>query len=257
MSPLHAVLLGFIEGITEFLPVSSTGHLILASRLLGLPQSDALKSFEIAIQLGAILAVVTLSGRRLAASPRALLLVLCAFVPTAVIGFFLKDFVRSVLLESIPTVLGALLLGGIVLIVFEIFHEEREDATAEIGQMTFTQAIAIGVIQSLALIPGVSRAAATILGGLGLNMRRTAIVEFSFLLAIPTMAAATAADLQDSIGQFSSADFTALAIGTVVSFFTALIAIRWLLRYITHHSFAPFGWYRIGIALLGFILLGG
>lgn len=254
MSPLHALLLGIIEGITEFLPISSTGHLILASNLLKMPQTEALKSFEIAIQLGAILAVLIVSGRRLLVSKKTMLLVLAAFVPTGIIGFLFKDLVRSVLLESVTTVLGALFIGGIVLIVFEVFHKEKETAM-EIEQMTYTQAALIGVFQALALVPGVSRAAATILGGLSLGLKRTAIVEFSFLLAIPTMAIATVVDLKDSIGLFTQDDITALAIGMMVSFITALLAIKWLMRYIQHHSFAPFGWYRMGVAVIVGLLL--
>jgi undecaprenyl-diphosphatase len=255
MHPLVAALLGVVEGLTEFLPISSTGHLILVSKLLNLEQTEFLKTFEIAIQLGAILAVVVLYARSVLERPQVIAKVIAAFIPTAIIGFLLHDFVKAVLLESVPTVLWALFLGGIVLILFDLFHRERSGATDDLRHVTYTQAIIIGLFQSIALVPGVSRAAATIIGGQIMGLRRKTIIEFSFLLAIPTMAAATGLDLMKTAGSFTFADFMALAIGFVVSFVTAIIAVRWLLRFIQRHSFVTFGVYRMTVAIVMALLL--
>lgn len=255
MYPLHALILGIIEGISEFLPISSTGHLILASKLLNLPETEFLKSFEIIIQLGAILAVVVLYGKSLITSKEVLLKVLAAFIPTAVIGFVLHHFLKSYLLGNVQVVLWALGIGGAFLILFEHFHTEKPDATENAADISYKQAIIIGLFQSIAIIPGVSRSASTIVGGLLLGLKRKTIVDFSFLLAIPTMGAATALDLFKSAHAFSSGDFHLLAIGFVTSFVVALFAIRWLLKFIKNHSFTGFGAYRIVIAVLFWIFL--
>jgi undecaprenyl-diphosphatase len=245
--PLIAVLLGIVEGLTEFLPVSSTAHLILTSRLLGLPQTEFLKTFEIAIQLGAILAVAVLYWRKLLLDRRTLLLVLAAFIPTAIIGFALHGLVKDVLLESVPTVLWALAIGGVILIAFEWLHPSARSTNEK--QMTLTQAVLIGCCQALALVPGVSRSAATIVGGQMLGVGRMMIVEFSFLLAIPTMLAATVLDVAKSRDALASADLLPLAIGFLTSFIVALLSIRWFLAFVRERSFAVFGVYRIVVAV--------
>ena len=251
VSLLHTAIFALVEGVTEFLPVSSTGHLILTADLLHIAQTEVQKSFEIAIQLGAILAVVVLYGKSLLRDARTMLLVASAFIPTAIIGFLLHGFVKRVLLGSTPVVLWSLLLGGVVLLVFERLRPEKSSAP-EITQMTFFQAVLIGICQSLALVPGVSRSAATIVGGELLGVSRKAIVEFSFLLAIPTMAAATGYDLLKSAAEFRAGDVQSLAVGFVLSFLVALVAIKWFLDYMKNHSFAVFGLYRI---LLGITFL--
>ncbi|HVY73003.1 MAG TPA: undecaprenyl-diphosphate phosphatase [Candidatus Paceibacterota bacterium] len=255
MTPFDAGILGIVEGITEFLPVSSTGHLILASSLLGLSSTDFVKTFEIAIQLGAILAVVALyftSFFRIEVLKR----LIVAFLPTAVIGLALYKVVKTYLLGNETVVLWALILGGIALIVFELLHTSRDDSTADISTMSYKQALGIGLFQSIAIIPGVSRSAATIVGGLLLGMSRATIVEFSFLLAVPTMAAATSLDLVKSYREFSSADLLPLAIGFVTSFVVALLVIKLFLSYVRKHTFIPFGVYRIlvSVAFLFFVL---
>lgn len=262
MTALHALLLGIVEGISEFLPISSTGHLILTSKLLGLPDSEFLKSFEIAIQLGAILAVTVLYWKRLLQSKETILKVGIAFLPTAVIGFLLHDFVKTYLLTSVPTVLWSLFLGGLFLIGFERWyigkHESRiTNHESDLQSITYKQAISLGVFQSIAMIPGVSRSASTIVGGLLMGINRRTIVDFSFLLAIPTMAAATGYDLLKSYTLFTAADAANLGIGFVVSFVVALLSIRWLLRYIQTHSFQAFGVYRILIAAFFAVLVWG
>lgn len=249
MTILDSVVLGIVEGVTEFLPVSSTGHLILAGELLGLPSTEFLKSFEIAIQLGAILAVVFLYWRSFL-DIHTLKRIGAAFIPTAIIGLLLHDLAKQYLLGNAVVVLWALALGGIALIVFELLHKESRDSVQDVRAITYAQAVLVGVFQAVAIIPGVSRSAATIVGGLVMGIGRIAIVEFSFLLAVPVMAAATGLDLFKSAGTFSQADFGNLAVGFVVSFVVALISIRFLLQYVRKHTFIPFGIYRIVAALL-------
>lgn len=250
VSLLIAAILGVVEGLTEFLPISSTGHLILAAGYFALPPTEFQKTFEIAIQLGAILAVVFLYAKRLLRDRRTVMLVVTGFIPTALIGFLLHDFVKSVLLGSVATVLWSLFVGGIVIVLFEVLHRERKSDAADLTRVSFAQAVLIGLFQSIALIPGVSRAAATILGGELIGLRRTTATEFSFLLAIPTMAAAAGLDLVKSAGSFTSGDVVTLGVGFIVSFLTALAVIRWLLRFIQHHSFVLFGVYRIVLAAI-------
>lgn len=251
----HAVVLGVVEGITEFLPISSTGHLILATRALGIPQTEFVKSFEIAIQLGAIVSVMVLYGRKIIFDVEAVKRVAAAFLPTAVIGFALYPLIKQFLFSD-TVVMWALFLGGIVLIAFERHHRESAGgATETIGSVSYAQAVLIGCAQAVAVVPGVSRAAATILGGRALGLHRRTIVEFSFLLAIPTMAAATALDLMKSSASFSADEYGILAIGFAVSFAVAVLAIRWLMRFIETHDFTVFGWYRIGIATLFWFFL--
>ena len=249
MDIIQAVIFGIIEGITEFLPISSTGHLMLAARYLGISQTEFVKSFEIAIQLGAILAVVVLYWKTLVKGGNIYLKLLAAFLPTAIIGALLYKAVKGYLLDNSAVVLWALFLGGIALILFEYFHREKEGAASELSAISYPQALLIGLFQSVAIIPGVSRAAATIVGGLIVGLRRKTIVEFSFLLAIPTMAAAVALDLLKSANTFNRGQFLVLSIGFLVSFAVALLAIRFLLTFIRRHTFIPFGIYRILLAV--------
>ena len=254
MSLFAIVIFGIVEGITEFLPVSSTGHLILTANFLKLAQTDFLKSFEITIQLGAILSVVVLYWRTLFIDRKALARVLVAFIPTAVLGVIFYKVIKTFLLSSETIVLFALLIGGIVLIIFESFYREKPNSNAEISGISIKQALIIGACQALAMIPGVSRSLATILAGLSLGLQRKTIVQFSFLLAVPTMLGATVFDLTKSAAHFTPSQFNYLAMGFIVSFFVALIAVRFFVRYIEKHNFIIFGIYRI-IASLLFIAL--
>ncbi|MBI5456996.1 undecaprenyl-diphosphate phosphatase [Candidatus Kaiserbacteria bacterium] len=255
MNFLDALILGVVEGLTEFLPVSSTGHLILASSLLGLPDSEFLKSFEIAIQSGAIAAVVALYFRSFF-DIEIIKRLIAAFIPTAVIGFALYSVVKTYFLGNETLVLAALFLGGIALIVFELLYKEDGDAASSVTAITYKQAAFIGLFQALAMIPGVSRSGATIVGGLLTSgIKRAAIVEFSFLLAVPTMLAATGYDLLKSYSSFNTGDFGILAVGLITSFFVAMAAIVFLLRFIRNHTFISFGIYRIAIALLFWLLI--
>lgn len=251
---LDALILGIVEGITEFLPISSTGHLILASNLLGLFQTEFLKSFEIIIQLGAIAAVVFVYWRSFL-KIKIWQKVLAAFLPTGIIGFFLYKIIKQYLIGNETVVLWALLLGGLALIIFEKSHKEKEGASGEIEDISYKQALGIGICQSLAVVPGLSRSAATIVGGLALGLKRETIVKFSFLLAVPTMLAASGWDLLKNANSFLPEDFNVLAVGFVASFLTALIAIKWLLNFIQKNNFVSFGIYRILAAGIFWLLV--
>lgn len=253
---LEAFILGAVEGITEFLPISSTGHMILASDALHIAPTEFLKSFEIIIQLGAILAVFFLYWKKLLLNGKIFKRVAIAFIPTAILGLAFYGVVKTYLLGSATVVLWALGVGGALLIIFEYFHKEKfSSATtvAELESLSYPRAFLIGAFQALAIIPGVSRAAATIVGGLVLGLSRAAIVEFSFMLAVPTMAAATLLDLYKTGFSFNAHEGALLSIGFVTAFVFALLAVKFLLRFIKRHTFTPFGVYRIILALAFFL----
>ncbi len=250
MDNLQAIVFGIVEGITEFLPISSTGHLMLTAHVLGLDQTAFLKSFEIVIQFGAILSVVVLYWRSLLVNSEILKRVVVAFVPTGILGLTLYKVIKRYLLASHTVVLWSLLLGGVFLIVFELLYRENDHAVDELSEIPYGTSLLIGLFQSIAMIPGVSRSASTIVGGLVLGLRRKTIVEFSFLLAVPTMLAATGLDLVKNVGEFSLGQIQFLSIGFVVSFFAALAGVKYLLRFIKHHTFIAFGVYRIALVIV-------
>ncbi|MDO8495354.1 MAG: undecaprenyl-diphosphate phosphatase [bacterium] len=254
MSIFNALILGIVEGITEFLPISSTAHLILTARLLYIPTSSFLKTFEIAIQLGAIAAVAILYWKTFLYRWDINKKIIAAFLPTAILGYFLYSVFKS-LLEGYAVVLWALLLGGIFLILFEWKHREKESNIDEISKISFKQAILIGIFQAVSIIPGVSRAAATIIAGMFLGLKRKTAVEFSFLLALPTMVAATGYDLFKNAGEFSQDQFAVLGTGFIISAVTALLAISFLLRFVKKHDFKPFGFYRIALVVALLLLM--
>lgn len=262
MTIFHSLILGIIEGLTEFLPISSTAHMIIASAWLKIPTTEFLKTFTISIQLGAILAVVVLYWKRIWSSWDLIFKIGAAFITTSAIGLALYKIVKNYLMENFILIASALLIGGLAIIILEKYYSRKSGASSEkdLGAMTYNQAIAIGACQSLAMIPGVSRSAATILGGLGLGISRKNIVEFSFLLAIPTMAAATAFDLYESrdlIGALSGQDLIIWGIGFITAFITAVIGIKFFIKFIQKNDFAPFGWYRIvlGAAIFAWLFL--
>lgn len=254
MNFLQCAWLGVVEGLTEFLPVSSTGHLILFSNLMGLRQTPFLKTFEIAIQMGAVAAVVARYANARYANRAVLLRVAAAFVPTAAIGLAVHPLVKG-LMGSSWIVLVAMFAGGVFLIIFERFYRERPDAGGDIAAMSLGRAALIGVAQCAAFVPGVSRAAATVIGGLALGLKRETIVEFSFLLAVPTIAAATALDLLKHSASFSGAELAYLAVGSLVSFAVASLAIRFLLAFVRTHRFTVFGVYRILVTVIFWYLV--
>lgn len=255
MTILHSIILGIIEGLTEFLPISSTAHLIITGKLLHIPSSEFLKTFEISIQLGAILAVTILYWKKLIHNFNLILKIGAAFIPTAILGLIFYKIIKAILMDDLTVIALALLLGGIVILLFEKY-KPIENKDSNLNNISYRQAIIIGFFQSIAMIPGVSRSAATIIGGLSLKINRKAIVEFSFLLAIPTMLAATALDIYKTKPILNHHEIIIWAIGFVFSFLTAIIGVRFLLRFIQKNNFNAFAWYRIliGILLLIFIL---
>lgn len=260
---LVAVILGLVEGATEFLPISSTGHLIAVGEMLRFT-GDRANTFQVVIQIGAILAVIwhyrsTLIGlllRSLRRGPeqRLSLNVVIAFLPAAILGFLLIGFVKS--LFSTAVVAWALIIGGVVMLLLEWRTPRTSARTLE--EVTPGQALTIGLAQCLAMIPGTSRAAATILGGYAAGLSRPAATEFSFLLAIPTICGAGVLDLWQSREFLSSADAPFFALGTLVAFISALFVIRGFLRFVERHTFVGFAWYRIafGALLLALITNG-
>ncbi len=241
--------------MTEFLPISSTGHLILTQKLLAMQETEVLKSFDIAIQLGAILAVVLIYGRSIKRTPNVWLPIITAFIPTAVFGLLLHSIVKTYLLGSSTVVTSSLLIGGVIIILFEALYKKEIATIRSLEAIPLKTALTIGLCQSLALVPGVSRSGATIIGGMLLGVERKTIVDFSFLLAIPTMAAAVGFDLLKSAHLFTAQDASTLCIGFLAAFITAYIVIRWLLKFIQTHTFTVFGMERIVVAIAFWIWL--
>lgn len=250
MTIIQSIIFGVVEGVTEFLPISSTGHLILTAKLLRLEQTNFMKSFEIAIQLGAILSVVVLYWRSLFVKREVMKRIAVAFIPTGILGLLLHGLVKQYLLSSNMVVVLSLLVGGILLIAFEFAYVEKETSLEDVAHLSYWRAALIGVAQSVAMIPGVSRSAATIVGGMLAGLKRKTIVEFSFLLAVPTMLAATILDLSKSYKEFSADQFDVLVVGFIVSFLVALVSIKFLLRFVKRNTFISFGVYRIVVAVL-------
>ena len=253
MTIFESIILGIVEGLSEFLPISSTGHLILASALLKLQQTEVHKVFEVTIQSGAILAVVYLYRRQLASRSDLLLKLGAAFVPTGVLGYLLYKTVKSFFQPSIVSYM--LIAGGVALIVIERYLKNRPAAAEGLQSLSYKNAFTIGLIQSLSMIPGVSRAGATIMGGLLVGMNRKDAAEFSFLLAVPTMFAATGYDIYKNYGVFSLGDWQNILAGFIASFLFAVVAVKALLKFITNHTFIPFGVYRIAAGILFLLVL--
>lgn len=272
MDTLQAIIISIVEGITEFLPISSTGHMIITQKLLGIESTEFVKAFTVNIQFGAILSVVVLYWRRFIPALRTLgvdsssqelsktplerfvkfyLKLLVAFLPAAVIGFTLSDYIDS-LLENVVVVAISLVLGGIVLLFIDnMFGEAEADQ-----DVTYKKALKIGFFQCIAMIPGVSRSAATIIGGMASKLTRQNAAEFSFFLAVPTMFAASAYKLlKDYQILLEGNNLYILVVGNVASFIVAMLSIKYLMKYLTNHGFRVFGWYRIVVGAVILILL--
>lgn len=252
MHILQIMVLGAVEGFTEFLPISSTAHLMIASRLMRLADEDFLKTFEIVIQFGAILAIVWLYWPRLYALRNVWPKILAAFIPTGILGLILYKTFKS-FLGNDTLAIWALGIGGALLILFEIFHKDThptQESLSELAGMSYSKAVAIGLAQSVSIIPGVSRSAATIVAGRALGISRAAIVEFSFLLAVPTIFAASCYELLRSSPHLEVGQYGYLLIGLATAFVTAYFSVRWLLNYVQTHNFTAFGVYRLIIAFL-------
>ncbi|MBI2676929.1 MAG: undecaprenyl-diphosphate phosphatase [Candidatus Yanofskybacteria bacterium] len=252
MDFFSSLILSAVEGFTEFLPISSTAHLWLTTKLLGLPNSDFMKTFEISIQSGAILAVLTLYWRKFL-DYRILKKLFTAFLPTGILGLIFYKIIKTYLIGNDLVNLSAIAFGGIFLILFEKLHQDKSE-TKDVGTISYKNSFLIGLFQSVAMIPGVSRAAATIIGGLFLKIKRETIVEFSFLLAVPTMLAATGFELIKNLNSFSFSQFGTIGLGLILSFVMAMSGIKFLLSYIKSHTFTGFGIYRIILAVV-FVLL--
>lgn len=268
MTYWHALLLAIVEGITEFLPVSSTGHMIIASRLLGVPMTPFAKLFLVVIQLGAILSVLVVYWKRFFQSFDFYLKLLVAFLPIVVVGLLLKKHIDA-LLESVTTVAVMLLVGGVVLVFIDkLFPQESpQEGGHPVTNPSFKEAFFIGLFQCLAVVPGVSRSAATIIGGLSQKLTRKAAAEFAFFLAMPTMAAAAVKDIYDYYKEvhaqgislshlFSGEEIKLLLLGNVVAFVVALLAIRLFVGFVAKYGFRAFGIYRIIVGGLLLLLLG-
>jgi undecaprenyl-diphosphatase len=252
MSVLEAIILAIIEGITEFLPISSTGHMIIGSSVMGIAAHPFTKMFTVAIQFGAILSVVALYWKRFFQSFDFYFKIFVAFLPAAVIGFLLNDYIDA-LLERVDVVGYMLLLGGIFFLFLDkVFPQAETDHT-----VTYPKALKIGFFQVIAMVPGVSRSAATIIGGLSQKLTRKTAAEFSFFLAVPTMFAATAYSMYKFFhngSSFGKGEITLLLIGNVVAFVVAAIAIRSFITFLTKHGFKLFGYYRIVVGIIILIL---
>ncbi len=259
MTIWQSLIMGIVEGLTEFLPISSTAHLIITGELLKIPDPDFFKTFTISIQLGAILAVVILYWKKIWSSWNLIGKIIAAAIPTAIIGVALHKIVKEYLMENLPLIASSLLIGGIIIILFERWYTRKKMTSAsqskEVNEITYKQAVILGTTQSLAMVPGVSRSGATIIGGLALGISRHNIVEFSFLLAIPTMIGATALDIYKNPTLFTSSQLTVWLVGFITAFITAIIGVKFLIRYVQKNDFQGFGWYRIVLGALIFLFL--
>lgn len=249
MSYLHAFILAIVEGITEFLPISSTGHMILTNALLGIEQNEFVKLFIVCIQLGAILAVVVLYFKRFFQTMDFYYKLFVAFIPSMIAGLLLKKYIDQ-LLESPMTVGIALLVGGIILLFVDKWFNKKEDT-----EITFQKSFLTGCFQVISMIPGVSRSAATIVGGMSQGMSRRQAAEFSFFLAVPTMFGATVLDLKDNYHLITSENIKLLLFGNAVAFIVAVIAIKSFIALLTRYGFKWFGVYRIIVGLIVITLL--
>jgi undecaprenyl-diphosphatase len=251
MSIFESIILAILEGVTEFLPVSSTGHMIIGSSLMGIAKDPFTKMFTVAIQFGAILSVVVLYWKRFFQSFDFYLKILVAFIPAVVFGLLLKDYIDA-LLERVDIVGYALLAGGIFFLFMDKIFDTEHVADQEV---TYPKAFSIGFFQVIAMVPGVSRSAATIIGGLSQKLNKKTAAEFSFFLAVPTMFAATVLSMfnffQDG-GSFGKSEITALIVGNIVAFLVAMAAIKSFITFLTKHGFKVFGYYRI---VLGSVIL--
>ncbi|MCF0050701.1 undecaprenyl-diphosphate phosphatase [Dyadobacter chenwenxiniae] len=248
MSIWQAIILAIVEGITEFLPVSSTGHMIIASSFMGISHLEFTKMFTVNIQFGAILSVLVLYWKRFFQTTDFYFKLFVAFLPAAIIGFLLNDFIDA-MLENVVVVAVSLLVGGIILIFIDRI---ANDNTRE-REISYFDALKIGFFQCIAMIPGVSRSASTIIGGMLQGLSRKQAAEFSFFLAVPTMAAAGGYKLLKTYDTIQAEDIKVLLIGNLVAFVVAMLAIKFFISFLTKYGFKVFGYYRI---ILGLILLG-
>jgi undecaprenyl-diphosphatase len=253
MSIIQSIVLSIIEGLTEFLPISSTGHMILASSIMNIPEDAFVKTFEISIQIGAIFAIVLMYARRFLQGISIYLKLAVAFLPTGIIGFLAYPYIKAYLFNPIVVTIS-LILGGIILILIDKKVVGQQSKTEVLENISYKNAFFIGLFQSVSMIPGVSRAAATIVGGIFNGFDKKQAIEFSFLLAVPTMFAATGYDLYKTSIAFTGHEIFLLGLGLVIAFITAWIAVKVFVRIVQNYGFKYFGYYRIIIGIL-FLLL--
>ena len=254
MSFIQSIVLSIIEGLAEFLPISSTGHMILASSIMNIPEGTFVKTFEISIQIGAIMAIVLLYTKRYLKEFSIYLKLGIAFIPTGIIGFFAYPYIKAYLFNPI-IVTVSLILGGIILILIDKKVSRNEGKTIALESISYKNAFFIGLFQSVSMIPGVSRAAATIIGGIFNGLDKKHAIDFSYLLAVPTMFVASGYDLYKTSIEFSGHEIFLLCFGLVIAFITALLAVKVFVRFVQNYGFKYFGYYRIiiGITYLIFI----
>jgi undecaprenyl-diphosphatase len=251
---IQAIIIAIVEGLTEFLPVSSTGHMILASSLLGIDNDAFLKTFEISIQIGAIMAIVIMYIKRFFKSFEIYKKLLVAFIPTAIVGFLAYSFIKEYLFNSI-IVSATLILGGIFLIYIDKKVVHQVSKYPDLEDVSLKNSFYIGLIQCISMIPGVSRAGATIVGGIFNGFNKKQAMEFSFLLAVPTMVAATGYDLLKTPVQFDQHQVVLILVGLVTAFIVAWIAVKAFIVFVEKNGFAFFGWYRIIIGILYLVFI--
>lgn len=256
MTLFQSIIIAIIEGLTEFLPISSTGHMILASAAMGIHEDEFVKTFEVFIQLGAILAIALMYIKRFFRGFKIYYKLLAAFIPTAVVGLLAYEIIKGYLFNPIVVSIS-LIVGGIILILIDKRVVNQETTVDEVEDITYKQAFFIGLFQCLSMVPGTSRAAATIIGGVFNGLDKKQATEFSFLLAVPTMMAAGGYDLLKSDLAFTQAQVMMLLIGSGIAFVTAWIAVKFFLHYVSNHGFTAFGWYRIVLGILFLIFMWG
>ncbi|HOJ91403.1 MAG TPA: undecaprenyl-diphosphate phosphatase [Saprospiraceae bacterium] len=249
MTLIQSIIIAIIEGITEFLPISSTGHMIIASTLMKINNDEFVKTFEICIQIGAIMAIMLMYVKKFLSGLNIYFKLMVAFLPTAIIGFLAYDIIKSYLFNPI-VVATSLILGGIILIFIDQKVENQQTTVLEIESISYKNAFLIGLFQCISMIPGVSRAAATIIGGIFNGLNKKQATEFSFLLAVPTMLAASSYDLLKTNIHFNSQEIMILGLGLVIAFVTAWITVKFFLKFISHYGFKHFGYYRIVIGII-------
>lgn len=256
MTITQTIIIAIVEGLTEFLPVSSTGHMILASAAMNIHDDEFVKTFEIFIQLGAILAIALMYIKRFLQGINIYLKLLASFIPTAIIGLMAYDYIKAYLFNPI-VVSVSLIIGGIILILIDKRVVNTETKVEEVEDITYKNAFFIGLFQCLSMVPGTSRAAATIIGGVFNGLNKKQATEYSFLLAVPTMFAASGYDLIKTDLIFTSHQIAMLGLGTVIAFITAWIAVKIFLKFISNHGFTAFGYYRIVLGVLFLIFMWG
>ncbi len=249
MTYFQAIILAIIEGLTEFLPVSSTGHMILADAVMKVQDKEFAKTFEVVIQLGAIMAVALLYIKRFFVSIDIYLKLFAAFLPTGIIGFLAYKSIKAYLFN--PFVVSvSLIAGGVILILLDKWTENKKSSFENAESLSYAGALKIGLFQCISMVPGVSRAAATIFGGIFAGFDRKLATEFSFLLAIPTMMAATGKDLWESKDLINSENMKLLLVGGAVAFLFAIIAVKGFIAFVQKYGFKHFGYYRIILGIL-------